>query len=95
MLAFPYLLRFVVASQKVATRSAIEFLVQNYYFAFLFLHLFLNVSISSGLTAVVYQLVSNVRSISTLLAQNLPKASNYFLSYLLLQSFFVGAITLS
>lgn len=68
------------------------------YFAFLFIQVFLIVSISSGLTSgitqVIHELVDSPFSAPGILAQNLPKASNFFFSYMLLQAFTVsgGAI---
>ena len=95
MLLFPVVLRQTVKRQRLPSAVQAELAVQSYYFAFLFLHLFLIVSISSGLTAVFYRIYRDVRSASTLLAQNLPKASNYYLSYLVLQAFFVASTLFS
>ena len=95
MAVFPLLLRLLVRSQGLYTRAREELVVQKFYFPFLFIHLFLTVTVSSGLTAVAYRLVDNVRSAPVILAENLPKASNYFLSYLILQAFFGGALMFS
>lgn len=69
---------------------AIELTVQNYYFAFLFVQIFLVVSISSGFSTIIDSL-KNVLSVPDLLAQNIPKASNYFFSYMVLQAMSVSA----
>jgi calcium permeable stress-gated cation channel len=50
MMTFPYLLRFVMRQRKLPTMCSVELALQRYYFAFLFLHLFFTVSVSSGLT---------------------------------------------
>lgn len=73
---------------------AIERAVQGMYFAFLFIQIFLVVSISSGITVVINDLLNSPFSAPAILAQNLPKASNFFFSYMLLQAFTVsgGAI---
>lgn len=73
---------------------AIERAVQGMYFAFLFIQIFLVVSISSGITVVLNDLLNSPFSAPSILAQNLPKASNFFFSYMLLQAFTVsgGAI---
>jgi hypothetical protein len=55
---------------------------------------FLVVSIASSSTAVVTQIIQNPTNIATLLAGNLPKSSNFFFSYLLLQGLSVSAGTL-
>ena len=66
---------------------SVELSVQGMYFAFLFVQVFLVVSISSGLTATIKTLTNNPTSAPQVLAQNLPKASNFFFSYLLIQAF--------
>ena len=87
----PLILRFLSKTQGDYTGMAVELSVQRYYFAFLFVQVFLVVSISSGITAVIGQLANSPQSAPALLAQNLPKASNYFFSYLLLQALTVSA----
>lgn len=80
--------------QGLHTGMAIERAVQGMYFAFLFIQIFLVVSISSGITVVLQELADSPFSAPAILAQNLPKASNFFFSYMLLQAFTVsgGAI---
>lgn len=73
--------------QGLHTGMSIELAVQGMYFAFLFVQVFLVVSISSGITSVISDLTESPTSAPTILAQNLPKASNFFFSYLLLQAF--------
>jgi len=94
MLIFPILLRKLVELQKLPTKVAIELTVQRLYFIFLFAHLFLNISISSGLMPFLVQVTHSPSSIPVLLAQNLPKASNYFLSYISIQALTFGATAL-
>lgn len=48
-------------------------------------HSFLIVTLSSGIIATLPVLVNDPSSVPTLLAQNLPKASNFFLTYVILQ----------
>lgn len=80
--------------QGIHTGMAIERAVQGMYFAFLFIQIFLVVSISSGISVVLNDLLNSPFSAPAILAQNLPKASNFFFSYMLLQAFTVsgGAI---
>jgi len=94
MALLPIILRTFAKLQGNHTGMAIERAVQGMYFAFLFIQIFLVVSISSGITTVFQQLADNIASAPAILAQNLPKASNFFFSYLLLQAFTVsgGAI---
>jgi hypothetical protein len=68
--------------------------VQIYYFTFLFVYVFLNVSLSAGITTIVGELTTVVDSVPEVLARNLPKASNYFFSYILIHTFTTIAYTL-
>ncbi len=87
----PMILRLFVRFQGNRTGTAVELSVQNYYFFFLFVQVFLVVSISSGITTVIQQITKSPQSVPSILAQNLPKASNYFFSYLLLQALSTSA----
>lgn len=86
----PIILRLLARTQGVNNGMAVELSVQNYYFGFLFVQVFLVVSLSSGLTTIIQELANDPISAPTLLAQNLPKAGNYFFSYMLLQAFSVS-----
>jgi hypothetical protein len=83
-------LAFVQGSQTGVERQRS---VQNYYFAFLFVQVFLVVSISGGAFAALSS-ATNVTAIPETLATQLPKASNYFFSYMILQSLSTSAGTL-
>ena len=87
----PVILRFLAKSQGNHTGMAVELSVQNYYFAFLFVQVFLVVSISSGFTNTIAQLSDNPTNVPAILAANLPRATNYFFSYMLLQALTVSA----
>ena len=94
MIVLPLILYRLVEYQGIHTRIDAELLMQDYYFYFLFLQLFLVVSISSSIVAVLDGLTHDFTSLAALIAQNLPKAGNYFLSYMLLQGLSVSAGTL-
>ena len=87
----PIILRLLARSQGNRTGMAIELSVQNYYFFFLFVQVFLVVSISTGLSSTITELSSNPTNVPEILADNLPKATNYFFSYMLLQALTVSA----
>ena len=91
LLVLPMILRLLAQNQGVHTGMAIELTVQTYYFIFLFVQVFLVVSISSGITTVIAQLTKSPQSVPSILAQNLPKATNYFFSYMLLQALSTSA----
>lgn len=90
MALLPLILRFLTRNQGVHTGMAIELTVQNYFFAFLFVQLFLVVSISSSFSS-IFNSFKDVTSVPEILAQNIPKAANYFFSYMILQAMSVSA----
>lgn len=65
--------------------------LQLWYFVFLLFELFIVPTISSGLTAVVQELVHNPTSIPNILATNLPTAANYYFSFLIVNSLSLSA----
>jgi hypothetical protein len=67
--------------------------VQNFYFAFLFVQVFLVVSISGGAFAALSS-AENITAIPDTLATQLPKAANYFFSYMILQALSTSSGTL-
>jgi hypothetical protein len=81
---FVVVLKYLVRKQGISSRSHINLKIQDYYFCFLFVQVTIVVSLSAGLTAIVNE-VTHGASLSATLAKNLPKAGNYFLSYILLQ----------
>jgi hypothetical protein len=90
MALLPLILRFLSKTQGLHTGMAIELAVQNYYFAFLFVQLFLVVTIASSFSTIIEN-VTNVSSWPELLATNIPRSSNYFFSYMILQAMSVSA----
>ncbi|KAF4450177.1 hypothetical protein F53441_6658 [Fusarium austroafricanum] len=94
------ILKYLADFKGVKTYSLRQEFVQTFYFAFLFIQVFLVVSIASFFTASIKELATNVRGVQqasvvvNILARNLPKASNYFFSYMVLQSFSTSAATL-
>ncbi|KEQ77517.1 DUF221-domain-containing protein [Aureobasidium namibiae CBS 147.97] len=82
----PVILRLLVKFSGVATGNGREMGVQNYYFAFLFIQVFLIVTLSSGLPAFFEEVATQTSKIPETLAKNLPRASNYFFSYLTVQA---------
>ncbi|RDW64209.1 hypothetical protein BP5796_10711 [Coleophoma crateriformis] len=90
----PNILHFLALVQGAQTGTQLERTVQNYYFAFLFVQVFLVVSVSTGAITTLASSVSNLTSIPDLLATNLPKAANYFFSYMILQALSTSSGTL-
>jgi branched-subunit amino acid transport protein AzlD len=90
----PIILRFLAGVTGTTTSGERELLVQNFYFAFVFIQLFLVVSISTGLTTAIDKIVKDPVGIPQLLAESLPKAANYFFSYMILQALSISSGTL-
>jgi len=90
----PLILRFLAELTGTTTHGERELLVQNFYFAFVFIQLFLVVSIASGITATIQNMVKNPSSIPETLGSNLPLSANYFYSYMILQALSISSGTL-
>jgi calcium permeable stress-gated cation channel len=93
----PIILRFLVRMQGTQTGMLVELSVQKYYLFFLFVQLFIVVTIANA-AATVLAAVKSVDGIKhfasalpTLIGQSIPRASNYFFSYMLLQALSVSA----
>jgi hypothetical protein len=90
----PILLRFLAGMTGTTTSGERELLVQNFYFAFVFVQLFLVVSIATGITAVIDELLNHPFNIPQTLAEHLPKSANYFFSYMIIQALSISSGTL-
>jgi hypothetical protein len=67
------------------TRPAVELKTQTWYMAFQVIQVFLVTTFASGAAAVVAQIIQSPGSATTLLAENLPHASNFYISYIIVQ----------
>ncbi|KAG9702904.1 DUF221-domain-containing protein, partial [Aureobasidium melanogenum] len=83
----PSLLRYLSSWHCHVTHAQAEIAYYRYYSAFLFLQAFLLVSISSSLMLTLSEVLNKPSAIPRVLALNLPKAGNYFISFLTLQGF--------
>ncbi|CCJ29367.1 unnamed protein product, partial [Pneumocystis jirovecii] len=91
MIAVPIIMRFAAEFKGLPTQTDVELTVQNMYFSFLVVQVFLVVTISSGIAAVIASIINNPQNTPKLLAQNLPRASNFFFSYILLQGLSIAS----
>jgi hypothetical protein len=85
MALLPIILRLAAKISGCPTRSAVELAVQNYYFAFQVIQVFLVATLGSSAAAVVKSVKDNPAGAPSLLANNIPTASTFYLSYFLLQ----------
>ncbi|KAB8760607.1 hypothetical protein FH972_026599 [Carpinus fangiana] len=81
----PIFLRLMASIGGEPTLSGVEYTVQNTYFAFQVIQVFLVTTLSSGITTAIKGFIDNPASILQILATSLPKASNFYLSYIIVQ----------
>jgi hypothetical protein len=68
---------------------------QNAYFVFQVVQVFLVVTIGAAASSVVQQIINNPTGITQLLATRLPTASNFYISYFIVQGLTVSSGVLS
>ncbi|ODV94923.1 hypothetical protein PACTADRAFT_86113 [Pachysolen tannophilus NRRL Y-2460] len=73
------------------TLQEVEAWTQNWYFGFQVVQVFLVTTLASAATSSVTQIIDEPSSAMTLLAANLPKASNFYITYILLQGLSVSS----
>ncbi|EWC48664.1 hypothetical protein DRE_01886 [Drechslerella stenobrocha 248] len=93
MALLPIILRMCARITGAPSLSAVELSVQNSYFAFQVIQVFLITTLSSAIASSVSDIVglANATAITSLLATNIPKASNFYISYMILQGLSVSA----
>ncbi|KAM0723363.1 hypothetical protein Q7P37_000349 [Cladosporium fusiforme] len=82
----------ILASLFEPTQSRVQLKVQGWYFPFQVIQVFLITTFASGASSVASQIVSDPTQAVTLLAQNLPKASNFYISYFILFGLMTAAM---
>lgn len=83
----PHLFRALARLKGYPTQALIEKDVQKYYFLFLFVQLFLIVTLATGLPTLVVRMLVNTSEGAISLASSLPRATNFFMSYLIASCF--------
>ena len=91
LILIPFLIRFLAEQQGFLTVQDLEMAIQRYYFTFLFVQIFLTVSVSASATTIINDAYHGLDFIPLVLASNLPKTSNYFFSYILIQGLSISA----
>ena len=82
----PVILDLLAHFQGAKTGAQKSELVQVYYFIFLFIQVFLVVSVATGLFQIITAISADITSFPNYLAQTLPKSANYFFTYMILQA---------
>lgn len=78
--------------------SRVELFTQNAYFAFQVIQVFLITTMTSSASAVVKQIADApdpAKAATSLLAENLPKSSNFYISYFIVQGLTIAANVIS
>ncbi|KAI9822960.1 MAG: hypothetical protein M1826_000342 [Phylliscum demangeonii] len=81
----PVILRLMAKLGGAPSLSRIELTVQHSYFAFQVVQVFLVTTLASAASASVAQIIQQPSSTTGLLANSLPKASNFYIAYFILQ----------
>ncbi|EKG16711.1 protein of unknown function DUF221 [Macrophomina phaseolina MS6] len=85
MSLLPIILRLVAKLSGDPTKSAVELSVQNYYFAFQVVQVFLVATLGSAAASAVGDIIDDPTGIPNKLATTIPTASGFYLSYFVLQ----------
>ncbi|TEY42312.1 hypothetical protein BOTCAL_0395g00060 [Botryotinia calthae] len=81
----PVILRHCARQAGIPSHSMIELYTQSAYFIFQVVQVFLVTTITSAASAAFEKIIEDPTSVRSLLSQNLPKSSNFYVSYFILQ----------
>ncbi|THU93637.1 DUF221-domain-containing protein [Dendrothele bispora CBS 962.96] len=85
MMLLPIVLRLLASFEGIPKRSGVELSLMDRFFLFQVVHSFIVLTLSSGIVASLQDLLNSPASIPSTLARNLPQASTFFLTYVILQ----------
>jgi hypothetical protein len=90
----PIILRLMAKWGGDPTAASVELTVQNWFFAFQVVQVFLVITLASAATSVVTSIIKDPSSAASLLANKIPLSANFYISYIILQglSFSSGAL---
>lgn len=91
----PVVMRLCAKLSGEPSFSRIELFTQNSYFAFQVIQVFLITTVTSSASAVVEQIQDNPTAVTTILANSLPKASNFYISYFIVQGLTIASSVIS
>ncbi|KAK4694051.1 calcium permeable stress-gated cation channel, partial [Lecanoromycetidae sp. Uapishka_2] len=91
MALLPIILRLMAKLGGKPTLSTVELRVQNSYFLFQVIQVFLVTTLTSGAAASGVAIFNQPSQATTLLASSLPKASNFYISYFVLQGLIISS----
>ena len=91
MSLLPIILRLAAKLGGAPSLSAVELRTQNFYFWFQVIQVFLITTASSSAAASFQAIFKNPMKATDFLAQDLPKASNFYISYFVLQGLAISS----
>ena len=91
MALLPIVLRLMAKLGGLPTLARVELRTQNFYFLFQIIQVFLVVTLASAATSTASQIAKDPSSAVSLLAQRLPLASNFYVSYFVLQGLTISS----
>ncbi|KAI4192973.1 MAG: hypothetical protein LQ346_004051 [Caloplaca aetnensis] len=91
MALLPIILRLAAKIGGAPSLSAVELRTQNFYFGFQVVQVFLITTLTSAASASVTSILCKPGDAPNLLATNLPKASNFYISYFVLQGLTISS----
>ncbi|ETS82771.1 hypothetical protein PFICI_04647 [Pestalotiopsis fici W106-1] len=86
----PVIMRLCAKLSGEPSLSRVELFTQNAYFAFQVIQVFLITTMTSAASAVGVKIVEDPSKVTSLLSENLPKASNFYINYFLVQGLTIG-----
>ena len=91
MALLPIILRKMAKLAGKPTVASVELRVQNTYFLFQVIQVFLVTTLTSSASSAVTSIIHDPSSATSLLGQDLPTASNFYISYFILQGLAISS----
>ncbi|KAI1379293.1 DUF221-domain-containing protein [Hypoxylon crocopeplum] len=91
----PIIMRLCAKLSGEPSLSRVELFTQNAYFAFQLIQVFLITTVTSSAASVGSQIYNNPGIVTTILSENLPKSSNFYISYFIVQGLGIASSVLS
>ncbi|CAP67299.1 uncharacterized protein PODANS_1_23070 [Podospora anserina S mat+] len=91
----PIIMRLCAKLAGEPSISGVELFTQNAYFAFQVIQVFLVTTLSSSAPAVIEQIINAPNETPRILAQGLPKASNFYITYFIVQGLTIATSVLT
>ncbi|KAI0022718.1 hypothetical protein F4780DRAFT_777471 [Xylariomycetidae sp. FL0641] len=95
MALVPIVMRLCAKLAGEPSLSRVELFTQHAYFAFQLIQVFLITTLTSAASTVGKQIAENPASVTNILSSNLPKASNFYISYFIIQGLGIASSILS